>query len=552
MINLLTRCSSFATKTTVNKIQVNIYRTFYDASNRHNTIYSLSSAIKESTGSPIGVVRVSGNKVVTILNLITKKIPLRQHERSSTTEGIILPRYATWSKIYAHHIVPDEIIDKGLVLWFPKPNSFTGEDVCEFHLHGSQAIISSLLSTFATLEGCRPAEPGEFSRRAFNNQKMDLTMVEGIADLIASKTDKHRKMALSAVSGETKNLYSSWSDQLTTILSHLEASIDFGEDELIGEVQVVNKCFTDLKNIKDRIKKHIRYSSQRSELIRNGIKLAILGPPNAGKSTFMNILCQQDLSIVSDTSGTTRDVIEHSIQLGGFAVKICDTAGLRNILSDRRNTIDPIEEEGMKRAIGKARICDIMLYVVDLSTLPNNVHQLVNTITRDLLAIINDITCYQGEEVNRSHGISIKIILNKMDKVDLTPEITPDMIRDALDRHSDDRVHIIRSLTLDVISCKTKKNLEEFTTSLIDTVSEVGEVDGAYNESDVTYVNERHTCHLNSIVYHLEKASVMSLSSVDLIAQHVRECIDHISRITGDITNEQVLDIIFRDFCIGK
>lgn len=282
-------------------------RFFYDIRTKNDTIFAPASTIQPQKGSPLGIIRISGDKTEQVIFKMTQLDCLRQGQNNTDLNHIIkkrsiLPRYATVSNI----IDPDkgDLVDIGMVIWFPKPNSYTGDDVCELHLHGSNAIISRVLNILGALDGLRPAEPGEFTRRAVMNGKMSLMQAESLPDLIASQTDSQRKLALSGLDGSTRKKYDTWSERLIIILAHLEASIDFGEDELIGEKSVIEECIKKLEEITEEIALYINISSQRRDLVQTGFRAVILGRPNAGKSTFMNLLCGKDKSIVSDLQGT--------------------------------------------------------------------------------------------------------------------------------------------------------------------------------------------------------------------------------------------------------
>lgn len=531
-----------------------VSRSFYDSRNRYQTIFAPSTAIDSNKGSPLGIIRISGIKSK---NVVTNLTNLRiAPDVSATIKGVnlIKPRQATLSKIYD----PDtkELIDVGIVLWFPGPKSYTGEDVCELQVHGSRSVFNKILDTLGRMEDVRPAEPGEFSRRAVMNNRMSLIQAESVHELIASKTDQQRKLALQGLTGSTRQKYDSWIENLLTTLAHLEAIIDFGEDELLGETQVVNECTTKIRNLSKDILDFITISERCKDFIQSGARVAILGKPNSGKSTFMNLLCRQEKSIVSDLSGTTRDVVEHSFELGGHTLTLSDTAGLRdlesspvdqNVIGTTTSVIqkhNSIELEGMKRAMSAAKKAHLILYLFDKSEV-TNVDEILDEIDR----------LFQNLDMP-DHSRALHVIINKIDLAgDSSTSIRESKLRTRL---KDGLQYAVDEVQVSMISCKTEENLnqliESITTSLNRLQSSLrGPVAGRANsdvESD--YVNERHLSLLRSAQRHLDKASQMNMRTIDEMAQHVRESVDYLSRIVGSVTNEQVLDIIFKDFCIGK
>ena len=301
------------------------------------TIYALS------TGpgiSGIAVIRVSGKNTAEVV----KKI---------TGDELPNPREATRRKF--NYINTNELIDEGVLLWFPGPNSYTGEDLAEFHVHGSRAVINALHSTISKIENCRLAEPGEFTKRAFQNGKINLLKAESVADLISSETEIQRKQALKIMSGKSSDKFNSWRKKLLKILSHIEAKIDFPDEDLPNDI--ISEIQKTSNNILTEIKKTLN-DQKVGERIREGFKIAIVGPTNAGKSSLLNYLSKRDVAIVSEIAGTTRDVIETHLNLNGYPVVVSDTAGIR----DSR---DEIEEKGIKLALNRAEDADLKLVIID-------------------------------------------------------------------------------------------------------------------------------------------------------------------------------------------
>jgi len=248
----------------------------------------------------------------------------------------------------------DEEIDDGIALWFPGPNSVTGEDVAELQVHGSRAVVAALIAALSRL-GLRLAEPGEFARRAFFNGKLDLVQAEAIADLVAAETEAQRRQALRQLDGELGAIYRGWSGRLLRVLAHLEAAIDFPDEDLPPETET--EVLAETERLAIEIERHLT-DGRRGERLRDGIAIAIVGPPNAGKSSLLNQLAQREAAITSPLAGTTRDVIEVAIDLAGYPVVLADTAGLRD-------SLDVIEQEGLRRALARADAADLRLFVFD-------------------------------------------------------------------------------------------------------------------------------------------------------------------------------------------
>ncbi len=436
-----------------------------------DTIYALATPPGKSG---VAVVRVSGPEAETgLMKLCAKKLKIRE----AALRTLI-------------HPVSQETIDRALVLLFKAPASFTGEDVAEYHLHGGRAVIDSMLDALSQLEGHRLAEPGEFTRRAFENGRMDLTAAEAIADLINAETSLQKEQALQQMGGALADLYQGWTNELAHHLAHVEADIDFPDEDLPGGV--VDAVRPKLENIKREIADHLS-DNRRGEILRDGVQVAVIGAPNAGKSSLVNVLSRRDVAIVSDMAGTTRDVIEVHLNLNGYPVTLADTAGLRpGFLSGYGH--DAIESEGMKRALHRAKNADLRLLVFDASR-------------------------EEDEATNALRDEKSIVVYNKADLAKR---------KDGLN-----------------VSALTGIGVDDLVDTLTRTIAKlVGE------RTAPALTRERHRAALNEAVDSLQRALQARLP--ELMAEDVRLAVRSLGRITGRVDVEDLLDMIFRDFCIGK
>jgi tRNA modification GTPase len=374
-------------------------------------------------------------------------------------------------------------IDDALVLWFAGPASFTGEDVAEFHVHGGRAIIETLLAALSALPGMRPAEPGEFTRRAVENGKLDLTRAEAIADLVDAETEAQRRQALRQYEGALTSLYDGWRERLIAASAWAEAAIDFSEEEIPEDLR--KRSGRQAFEILDEIKAHLN-DSHRGEIVRDGVRLTVIGPPNAGKSSLLNALARRDVAIVSETPGTTRDVIEVKLDIGGYSVIVSDTAGLRE-------TYDAVESEGVRRALASAEHADLVLLLLDGSQ------------------------PFGGEWP--------KADLTVWNKSDLPWPWQQSGLR---------------------ISARSGDGLEALLTELSRQVREKLE---RPNEAP-PITRARHRRALEEAAASLTRA--LNASEPELMAEDMRLALRSLGRITGRVDIEDLLDVIFRDFCIGK
>ncbi|KAM4738712.1 5-taurinomethyluridine-[tRNA] synthase subunit GTPB3, mitochondrial isoform 2-T2 [Anableps anableps] len=471
-----------------------------------DTIFALSSGLGRCG---VAVVRISGSAATTALRCMV-----------GVRNQLPLPRTALLRSITDPH--SKEVLDRGLVLWFPAPHSFTGEDSVEFHIHGGPAVITAVLQALGSMPGMRPAEAGEFTRRAFHAGKLDLTEVEGLGDLIHAETEAQRRQALRQMSGELGHLYQDWSHRLKRTLAHVEAFIDFSEDELIEE-GVLDQVDISVCDLKAEIEQHLK-DERRGERLRSGVHVVIAGATNAGKSSLLNTLCQRPAAIVSPIAGTTRDVVETTLDIGGFPVLLSDTAGLRD-------SPDLVEQEGVRRAKERVQQADLTLLVVDSTILPSEVQEAPSFLLDHLKSILPS---QDQPETGRC-----LLVLNK---TDLLPEIQREKLNLGLRGVSG-----LPPVCL--ISCQTNEGLKDFLTVL---QSSVKIMCGDPLSGAPTLTQARHRAHLQQCVAALAQYRQYRDSDLALAAEGVRLALTGLGRITGRVGAEEILDIIFKDFCIGK
>ncbi len=434
----------------------------------NDTIFALSTA---PGAAAIAVLRVSGPAARMALERVAGSLP---PPRRLHLADLIDP-------------ASGEKIDRGLVAYFAGPGSVTGEDLAEFHVHGGSAVIAALLQALAALPGYRLAEPGEFTRRGFENGKLDLSAAEGIADLIAAETAAQRRLALTQAEGGFARIADGWTIRLTRILAHLEAAIDFADEELPGDLFAT--VVAEAARLQAEIAHHLA-DGGRGEILRHGLSVALVGPPNGGKSSLLNRLAGREAAIVSATAGTTRDVIEVRLDLSGYPVILADTAGLRD--SD-----DPIEREGIQRARARAQAADLVVLVLDASA-PQS---------------LPETDCM--------------IVLNKCDLAEPPAALS----------HDPDR-------TVVAVSALTGAGVDRL-------VAAIGAVAGHRLAGEAPLITRaRHRSALEAAAGALARAA--GSSEVALAAEDLRLALRSLGRITGRVDVEDLLDVIFRDFCLGK
>ncbi len=444
-----------------------------------DTIYALASAPGRAG---VAVIRVSGPQAAEGLL------------RLGRTSVLPPPRQAVYRAL--RHPENGALIDRALVLYFKGPASYTGEDSVEYHLHGGPMVVRCLQQVLSRQPGHRLAEPGEFTRRAFENGKMDLTAAEAVADLIDAETEYQQQQALGQMSGVLAALYEGWRKDLSRALAHLEADIDFPDEDLPEGVAA--QVLPVLQGMSAAIADHLD-DRRRGERLRDGIQIAVIGAPNAGKSSLVNALAQRDIAIVSEHAGTTRDIIEAHLDLGGYPVILADTAGLRpdQIGADAQGAI---EGEGIRRAIARAATADIKILVFDATCAVPDRHTLA---LRDETALV---------------------VFNK---IDATP--AREDAGDAV-----------------FLSVKTGVGLSDLTAALVTRIETL--IGGARAAPSLT--RQRHRSALEECRASLLRAE--QAGAAELMAEDVRLAMRALGRITGRVDVEDLLDIIFRDFCIGK
>ncbi|KAG2219798.1 hypothetical protein INT45_001130, partial [Circinella minor] len=454
----------------------------------YSTIYALSSAPGKAG---VAVIRISGSQAKQALN--------------TTVQGTLKPRQAYFRRI--RHPVTKTLLDRGLVFWFPGPHSFTGEDSVEFHVHGGNAVVKSVLEALGSLDKFRLAEQGEFSRRAFDNDKLDLTEIEGLADLLNAETEAQRQLALRQAEGGLRKPYEEWRNKIIKCMATTEAVIDFGEDEHI-EDGVLDEVLENVIELKDAIQNHLN-DSRVGEIVRSGVRVAIVGPPNAGKSTLLNLLAKREAAIVSDRPGTTRDIVEVTLNLGGYPVVISDTAGLRT--SD-----DVIEMEGVKRAISRMDLADIKICL--LPSTENEIDPIV-------------------QQVLDSNTF---VLLTKQDLANTTTTKSTTIM---------DQLHQAGVKKVWTLSCKTGQGVDKFLDDMIGVLKHT--FDDAL-ASPALITQARHRQHLQDCVVALGQYLELPQDEVVLGAEELRHAANALGRITGRVDVEDVLDVLFSQFCIGK
>jgi tRNA modification GTPase len=446
----------------------------------NDTIFALSSGRPPAA---IAVVRISGPRAGAALQALIGRLPA--------------PRQAALARV--RDPASGEVIDEALALWFPAPNSETGEDTTELQLHGGRAVIAGVLAALGRIEGLRPAEAGEFTRRAFENGQLDLTAVEGLADLIGAETEAQRRQAYRQLKGLLGDRAEGWRKRLIEALALVEARIDFSDEADVPE-DLVGPALEIARRLRDEIAEALK-GAARGERLRDGLVVAIAGPPNAGKSTLLNRIARREAAIVSPFAGTTRDVIEVHLDLDGYPVTLLDTAGIRD-------SADPVEQEGVRRARDRAAEADLVLWVVDASE--------------------------KAVEIGPSFPAAqaVWLVINKIDS--MNSEYSS-KFASGMSVHSFE------------ISALTGRSMNSLIKALAEHASNY------FGTEPAVVSRERHRRSLIDTQGALDRAIAEgSAGREDIIAEELRLAARALGRLTGRVDVEDVLDAIFRDFCIGK
>ncbi len=439
-------------------------------------IYALSSG---RGPSGIAIIRLSGPDALSLTRLISKKENLKKKE-------------ANFCKFY--NPSNNSLMDDGILLWFPGPDSYTGEDLVEFHIHGSNAIISLFLDVLSKQKNCRLAEPGEFTKLSFQNDKIDLLEAESIGDLIDSETELQRQQAVKMVQGNASKYYNSLREKLIKSLANIEAKIDFAEDDL--PENVLKESHKSIREIHDDIKKILK-EQKIGEKIREGFKVSIVGEVNAGKSSLLNLISKREVAIVSEEEGTTRDVIETFLNIDGYPVILSDTAGIR----DAKNEV---EKKGISLALEKSMKADLSIVMIDNSSkkLNNKIKELIN---HDTLVVLN--------------------------KSDINPQKVREFNADTI-----------------LVSVKDNKNIDKLIEKIKHKLSKK-----FVSNSGILITKERHRTKLNSCLQEIDKfLNKNHKKDIELAAEDLRMATRHLGSIVGKVDVEEILGSIFKDFCIGK
>lgn len=439
-----------------------------------DTIFALASA---PGAAGVSVLRVSGPLALQGFQALSKK-------------GDITPRQVVYTVLKDPE--NDQLIDQAVATYFKAPYSYTGEDVIEYTVHGSPAVVQKMIDVLSDMSGYRMADPGEFTKRAFLNEKLDLTAAEAVHDLIQAETEAQRMLALDQLGGSLETLYHDWAGNLSKLLAHQEAEIEFPDEDMPDGVDdaVIEKIHVLMADMSTHLD-----DQNRGERMRQGMQIAIIGAPNVGKSSLLNILARREVAIVSDLAGTTRDIVDVSLNLGGYPVVISDTAGIRNDHSDK------VEAEGIRRAIQKAEEADLKIILLDATTMQDG-DGVSNTMAdQDSLVVINKI--------------------DQMENFD----------------KDNDRFYV---------SCETQEGVDTLVGALSNKVKAFFDKGG----HQPVLTRARHRAHIQDSYQYLERA--LSADLPELAAEDLRQALQALGRITGRVDVEQLLDIVFKDFCIGK
>ncbi|MGY9006165.1 MAG: tRNA uridine-5-carboxymethylaminomethyl(34) synthesis GTPase MnmE [Alphaproteobacteria bacterium] len=457
-----------------------------------DTIFALAS------GAPpagIAVIRISGYQGGQVLmRLSGKPLPM---PRVATRTRFMLPEAGD----------KDIVLDDGIAIWFPGPQSFTGEDVVELHIHGGRASVEAVAGALSGFVGVRMAEPGEFTRRAFENGKLDLTRAEALADLVSAETEAQRQQAQRQFSGALADLYDGWRQDLVAMLAHVETVVDFADEEIPKDL--LEGLDNKILRLKAQITQHID-DNRQGERLRDGFEIAIIGAPNVGKSSLLNALARRDVAIVSEIAGTTRDVVELHLNLGGLPVTLADTAGIRD-------SLDKVEEEGIRRALVRAEGADLRLAVFDAAIWPDLDPATVALMTNETIAVFN-----KGDLADDDLSENAK-------RSDIKGPYGP--------------------VPAFVVSALTGDGFDALLDAIKNAVSRG--IDVSSGSAPLTRM--RHRTALVEALEALDRIETpVRADGPELLAEDLRLAARSVGRITGTVDVEDVLDLIFSEFCIGK
>lgn len=461
-------------------------------------------AIATAQGGAIGTIRISGSKAIEIANRIF--VPARSGKQLSDQKAYTL----TFGRIYDGA----EIVDEVLVSLFRSPHSYTGEDSVEIACHGSSYILQQVMQLLIR-NGCRMAQPGEYTQRAFLNGKMDLSQAEAVADLIASSSAATHRLAMSQMRGGFSKELTDLRAKLLNFTSMIELELDFSEEDVeFADREALRQLANGIENVISRLVQ----SFSVGNAIKNGVPVAIIGETNAGKSTLLNVLLNEEKAIVSDIHGTTRDVIEDTVNIGGVTFRFIDTAGIRE-------TDDTIETLGIERTFQKLDQAEIVIWMLDAVDGTSQISQLSDKI------------------LPRCEGKHLLLVFNKADLVTPSEQVIPSPLFPNSPYFPEDRVNAI------FISAKQRQHTEDLQQLLVNAAHLP-----TVTQNDVIVTNVRHyeaLTHALQAIQRVQQGLAINISG-DFLSQDIRECIFHISDIAGEVTNDMVLQNIFLHFCIGK
>ncbi len=498
-----------------------------------DTIYALATPPGKSG---VAVIRLSGARSLDILHSLAPGLQKRLAE-----DGEIVPRQTYLAKLYtpvdmlinAHIPVSGQgnsgqervLIDEALAVYFKAPHSFTGEDVVELHLHGSVAIIRLMMEVLGQYPGLRLAEPGEFSRRAFDNQKMDLTEAEGLADLIEAETHAQHRQAMRQMQGELQAVYETWRQEVIELLAYIEAYIDFPDEDL--PEALVKQVTEKVAELEASLLEHLD-DNRRGEKLRVGVQAVIVGPPNVGKSTLLNHLTRRDVAIVSEYAGTTRDIIETHLDIKGYPLVIADTAGIRN-------TDEHVEQEGIRRALLRAEQADLVIVMLDPSHLEG------------FEALVSEAPVQGGSSYRDKEGEQGAYLYDIYRIIKTTPYL---VIVNKWDNGVEKGDVAIRYPSLAAyhpiyISLKAMDGVDD----MLGKLGKMVELQCGITASPMI-TRARHRAYIQEAVGHIQRFSLDK--PIELVAEDLRLAARNLGKVTGHIDIEDILDALFSQFCIGK